>query len=72
MPDRYIYIQNGSRTPERYELWETYNTHEEALTEAKRHKKQDKAKYFILRTEPGLWFPETKYRLYLTKVFKLW
>jgi hypothetical protein len=64
---KYIWVKNS-----RYYLFDTYNTWEEAHKVAMYNKKKNKSKFFILKYESGYLFPQTKYKLYLNKVFRLW
>lgn len=63
---KYIWIKK-----QRYYYYESYDSWAEALKQAKRHKKRNKCRYFILPTEDGFLFPEIRYRLYLNKCIKI-
>lgn len=56
----------------KYYLYGIYQTRAKAYEMAKKMRKTNKTRYFILETEQGLWFPEKKYKLYLSKVQKIW
>lgn len=56
----YIYIQG-----EKYYYYATYGSYGLALKEAKRYRKKNKSRYFIMKKE-GL------YKLYMNKTFKIW
>lgn len=71
-----IKIRHGTRTKlETYYLYEVYNEKKDAIKEAKYHKKKNKSKYVITKTEPkGItsWImAQNNYALYLNKVIKL-
>ena len=55
-----------------YYYFDTYEDKQEAYDEGRHYKKKYKAKYYVQQIISGWLFPEEKYRLYLTKVIKLW
>ncbi len=58
---------------QKYYIYDTYETREEAYKTAKYYKKKIRGnKYFIIKVEIGWLFPEEKYKLYMTKLRKLW
>lgn len=63
---------------QKYYPYDSYDSWEEALKKAKSFKKKTKkiygkaTSYYIMQTEEGLFFPETKYKLYMNMVQKLW
>ena len=68
MAGRYLWIRN-----KRYYLWNTYDTWKDAYNDARYYcRKNRKNRYFIQKVESGFLFPQIKYRLYMTRVFKLW
>ena len=68
MASKYIWIRG-----KRYYLWGSFDTWQEAYNEYKRYKKKNKKnRYYIQKVEQGFFFPECKYKLYMTHVFKLW
>lgn len=54
-----------------YYLYDSYDTLEKAVKIGRKYKKKNKSKYIIREVEEGLWFPEKKWELYLTKVITL-
>ena len=65
---KYLWKRN-----KRYYLFGTYDTWKEAYNDARYYtRKNKKNKYFIQKVELGFWFPEIKYRLYMTKYWKIW
>ena len=68
MAGKYIWIRG-----KRYYLFGTYDTWKEAYNTARAYTRSNKKnQYFILKVEQGYMFPECKYKLYMTRVFKLW
>lgn len=66
MTDKYLIIGE-----ERYTLWDTYTTWDEALKQAKKFKAKMKSKYYILKVEQGFFVPQILYRLYATNPVRL-
>lgn len=59
---QYIELKN-----EKYYLWDTYSSREEANKQAKQLKKETGTQYFII-TQSGTLSTETKHKLYLNKI----
>lgn len=56
-----------------YYIYDTYHDWDDAYKMAKYYKKKIKGnKYFILKVEVGWLFPEERYKLYFTKLRRLW
>lgn len=63
--DKFIML-NGYR----YNYNESFENFEEAIKTAKWYKKKGH-NYYIMKAEDGFWFPQLKFRLYLTKVWRI-
>lgn len=70
MTYEYIWIKNR-----KYYRYKEYKKWEEARNTAKRFKKKNKCRYFIMKIEKQGFLeiiPEIRYVLYLDRVMKLW
>lgn len=69
--DRNMGISYIWKKNQKYAWYDDYETWQEALKQAKWHKKRNKAKYFILIVETGdQLISKKKYKLYMTKVWR--
>lgn len=69
MPTKWIWIKN-----QRYYLYETYNTYQEARKWANSHRKKNGCRWFIQKYDVMTINPFRKYKyaLYLNKSIGLW
>ena len=69
MPTKWIWIKN-----QRYYLYDTYNTYEEARKCATQHRKKNNCRWFIQKYDVmGINpFRKHKYALYLNKCIGIW
>lgn len=66
MSFRYIWKKNR-----KYYLWDSFTTWEAAHKIAKYHRKKNKSRYFIIKSETGYLIPQIRYHLYMDKAFKI-
>lgn len=55
----------------KYFYYDTYTKPQEAYNTGKYYKKKNRSKYYVMKILDGKVFPRTRWRLYMTKVWRL-